>query len=58
MAKNKLHHVNTRIDDNLKIRLQAHAIKHRISESEVCRQALKIFLQTNVAKARDFIEGK
>ncbi len=56
MAKIKLHNVNARINDSLKIRVQAYALKHHVSESEVLRLALKKFLQTNVAKARQFIK--
>lgn len=56
MAKNKLHNVNARINDSLKIRVQAHALRHHISESEVLRLALKKFLQTNVSEAKRLIE--
>lgn len=55
MAKIKLHNVNARINESLKIRIMAYAIKHHVSESEVLRLALKKFLQTNVAKARQVV---
>ena len=57
MAKNKLHNVNARITESMKIRIMAYAIKHHISESEVLRMALKKFLQTNVSKAKQIIEN-
>lgn len=52
MAKNKLHNINARVNDSLKIRVQAYALKNHVSESEVLRLALKKFLQTNVTKAK------
>ncbi len=57
MAKNKLHNINARVNDSLKIRVQAYALKNRISESEVLRLALKNFLQTNVAKAKRYVNN-
>lgn len=57
MAKNKLHNVNARITESMKIRIMAYAIKHHVSESEVLRMALKKFLQTNVSKAKQIIEN-
>ena len=57
MAKIKLHNVNARINESMKIRIMAYAIKHHVSESEVLRMALKKFLQTNVAKAKQTIEN-
>lgn len=57
MAKNKLHNINARVNDSLKIRVQAYALKNHVSESEVLRLALKKFLQTNVAKAKRFVSN-
>ena len=57
MAKIKLHNVNARINESMKIRIMAYAIKHHVSESEVLRMALKKFLQTNVAKALRIVEN-
>lgn len=57
MAKNKLHNINARVSDSLKIRVQAYALKNHVSESEVLRLALKKFLQTNVAKAKRFVSN-
>ncbi len=57
MAKNKLHNINARVSDSLKIRVQAYALKNHVSESEVLRLALKKFLQTNVTKAKQFISN-
>lgn len=57
MAKNKLHNINARVNDSLKIRVQAYALKNHVSESEVLRLALKKFLQTNVIKAKQFISN-
>ena len=57
MARIKLHNVNARINESLKIRIMAYAIKHHVSESEVLRLALKKFLQTNVAKAKQIVNN-
>ena len=56
MSKTKQHHVNTRIDDSLKIRVMAYARRHKCSESECVRLALKKFLQTNVEKAKQILQ--
>ena len=55
MTKIKLHNVNARINESMKIRVMAYAMRHHISESEVLRLALKKFLQTNVANAKQII---
>lgn len=57
MAKNKLHNINARVNDSLKIRVQAYALKNHVSESEVLRLALKKFLQTNVTKATRYVNS-
>ena len=55
MRNDKKYSGRVRISESMKVRVQAYALKHDCSESEVIRRALKKFLQSNVTKAKQTI---
>ncbi len=52
MRGDKKYSGRVRISESMKVRVQAYALKHDCSESEVFRRAIKKFLQSNVTIAK------